>query len=343
MDGGQRLTQRDRTQTRSEALALMAIGWLDLELRHLATLRVLAEERSFRATAARLGFAQSGISRHISTLEQRVGTQLVRRGQGTRGVELTEAGEQLLQHADAILSIVATSERDFAHRYGTEGIAIRVATFQSVSATILAPAIAQTKRAAPSLVVDLVEAPDPLEALQRGEVDLAFSEQLPLDDASSHVLLLTDPYILAAASVEALPGNGRAVALSELAGLPLVTLRHSCHLAAVERELANQDIYLRPILRSDDAMTLHGLAASGAAVALLPQLALLPTPTLHLRAIDPMFRPRPICLVWNREPSPSPPVRSLAEAIRASAKRLQANGVGRRPTRLQSIAAEPEL
>jgi DNA-binding transcriptional LysR family regulator len=342
MDGGQRLTQRDRTQTRSETLALMAIGWLDLELRHLATLRVLAEERSFRATAARLGFAQSGISRHISTLEQRVGTQLVRRGQGTRGVELTKAGEQLLRHADAILSAVATSERDFAHRYGTEGIAIRVATFQSVSASILAPAIAQTKRTAPSITVELVEATDPLQALQRGEVDLAFSEQLPLDDASSHVLLLTDPYILAAASVEALPGNGRAVALSELAGLPLVTLRHSCHLAAVERELANQDIYLRPILRSDDAMTLHGLAASGAAVALLPQLALLPTPALHLRAIDPSFRPRPICLVWNREPSPSLPVRGLAEAIHASAKRLQANGVGRGPSRLQ-IAAEPEF
>jgi DNA-binding transcriptional LysR family regulator len=320
----------------------MAIAWLDLDLRHLATFRVLAHERSFRATAARLGFAQSGISRHISTLERRVGTPLVKRGQGTRGVELTEAGNRLLEHTDAILGVVAAAERDFAHRHGTGGLALRLATFQSVSATILPPAIAEVKRSDLLLAIDLVEVEDPVEALRAGEVDLAFSEQVPVDADTGHTVLFEDPYVLAAASEEAIPGGNRAVEIAELRSLPLMMLRTSCHLSAVEGELADQGIYLRPILRNDDAMTLQGLAASGAGIALLPQLAISPTPHVHLRKIDAAFRPRSICLIWNRKPAPSPVVRALAEAIRKSARRLQSQELARLPRALRLAAAQSE-
>src|SRR3954471_16993209 len=104
----------------------MAIGWLDIELRHLATFRALSTEKSFRATARRLGFAQSGISRHISLLEQRVGAKLVIRGHRATPIELTEAGRILLEHAEAILTVVAAAERAFADPARRQPTSIRI-------------------------------------------------------------------------------------------------------------------------------------------------------------------------------------------------------------------------
>jgi DNA-binding transcriptional LysR family regulator len=300
----------------------MTTAWLDLELRHLATLRVLAEERSFRGTARRLGFAQSAISRHISTLEHRVGAKLVLRGSANRQIEMTDAGRLLLKHADAILGVVSVAEREFVDRAGHHAHAVRVATFQSASARLLAPAIAQAQKRDPGLGVDLVDLADATKQLLAGEVDLAFSETTPTDERVSHVELLQDPYVLASAN-----GSDRettVVSIEDIARLPLMTLATSCHLEEVERELAERGIYLRLALRSDDALTLQSLAASGAGIALLPRLAVNATRDLHLDEVDSAIRPRTICLAWNKQRALSERVSNFVAAIRAASTRLAA-------------------
>jgi molybdate transport repressor ModE-like protein len=82
-------------------------------LRHLAALRAIAREGSFRAAAARLGFTQSAISQQIAILERRIGHRLIDRSKGRRSVALTDAGEVLLQHANAILGLVEHAHGDF--------------------------------------------------------------------------------------------------------------------------------------------------------------------------------------------------------------------------------------
>jgi DNA-binding transcriptional LysR family regulator len=73
--------------------------WLAIQVRQLVALRTVAEAASFREAATSLGYVQSAISRQISQLERATGTRLVERRSGT----LTEAGEILLYHADAML------------------------------------------------------------------------------------------------------------------------------------------------------------------------------------------------------------------------------------------------
>jgi DNA-binding transcriptional LysR family regulator len=307
---------------RGSPLLEMAVRWLDLDLRHLATFRVLAEERSFRATARRLGFAQSGISRHIATLEQRVGAKLVTRGNSGHPFELTAEGKVLLEHAEAILSVVAVAERDFTHRNRRSATGLRIGSFQSVSATLLAAAVARAKQDNPTLAIDLLDTDRPIDLLRSGDVDLAFSETVPTDPLIAYLELMLDPYVVLSHN-GTLPGNSAEVTLDELSRLPLMTYRNSCHLAEVEKELGELGVFLRPIIRNDDALTLQSLATTGAGVALLPQLAVTPTTVLHSRAVDRALRPRRICLLWNAQPAPSIQVRKFAETIRLCASGLQ--------------------
>jgi len=87
--------------------------WLGLDLRHLVALKTIADEGSFGRAADRLGYTQSAISQQIATLERIVGLRLIERPGGPRPISLTEAGQILLRHADAIQARLSQGD-DFA-------------------------------------------------------------------------------------------------------------------------------------------------------------------------------------------------------------------------------------
>ena len=86
--------------------------WLGAELRHFAALAAIAEARSFRAAAERLGYVQSAVSQQIAFLERVAGTRLVERSPGQPTVSLTPAGALLLKRVDSILAQVAAAWAD---------------------------------------------------------------------------------------------------------------------------------------------------------------------------------------------------------------------------------------
>src|SRR5215208_4889155 len=88
--------------------------WLGIELRHLAALEAVAREGSFRRAATSLGYVQSAISQQIAALERVVGQRLVERARGGGPLRLTETGELVLQHADAILARLKSAQADVA-------------------------------------------------------------------------------------------------------------------------------------------------------------------------------------------------------------------------------------
>jgi DNA-binding transcriptional LysR family regulator len=71
------------------------------DLNALAVFALVAEERSFRAAADRLGVTRSAVSQTMRRLEETLGIALVQRT--TRSVSLTEAGERL--HAEVAPAI----------------------------------------------------------------------------------------------------------------------------------------------------------------------------------------------------------------------------------------------
>src|SRR4051812_49013932 len=73
-----------------------------MELRHLRYFVAIAEERSFTRAAERLWVSQPGLSTQIRRLESEMGVQLFERH--TRGVDLTDVGELLLERARTALA-----------------------------------------------------------------------------------------------------------------------------------------------------------------------------------------------------------------------------------------------
>src|ERR671929_169290 len=111
-----------------------------LDVRRMRVLREVAVRGSFSAAAEALSFTQSAVSQQIAALEREAGTVLVQRN--ARGVRLTEAGEALVRHAEAILARLAEAEAELEAIAGLRGGRLRMAAFESAGATLMPPAIA---------------------------------------------------------------------------------------------------------------------------------------------------------------------------------------------------------
>lgn len=80
------------------------------DARRLPTFREVARRGSFAAAADALCFTPSAVSQQIAALEREVGVRLFERS--NHGVHLTDAGERLLGHVDALLDGLARAKGD---------------------------------------------------------------------------------------------------------------------------------------------------------------------------------------------------------------------------------------
>ena len=72
------------------------------DLRAMAIFATVAETGSFSAAGRQLRLATSGISQHVTKLEDRLGVTLFYRS--TRSLSLTNDGKRLLDHAQRMMA-----------------------------------------------------------------------------------------------------------------------------------------------------------------------------------------------------------------------------------------------
>src|SRR5580698_11134280 len=81
-----------------------------MDLRQLRYFVGIVQAGSLSRAADQLRVAQSAISLHLASLESELDRQLVTRG--PKGIQLTEAGDILYRHAEAILRHVEFAKQD---------------------------------------------------------------------------------------------------------------------------------------------------------------------------------------------------------------------------------------
>jgi DNA-binding transcriptional LysR family regulator len=288
-------------------------GWLGVEIRHLAALRAIADERSFGRAARRLGYTQSAVSQQIATLERTVGEQLIERPGGPRPVSLTEAGELLLGHADAIVARLQAAQADLhALRAGEVGM-LRVGTFQSVGARVLPEVMRRFTAQWPQIDVSLVELEDDelVAAIERGEIDVGFV-LLPVEEGAplETVEVLRDPHVLLKPKGSPLRGSLRAIAAE-----PLVGFRGGPVTAGVEAAFRAEGVEPRWAFRSNDNPTVQGLVAAGIGNAVMPRLTI-DERDPRVEIVDlPSVPPRLIAIARHRDRYASPATRAFIETV----------------------------
>ena len=136
-------------------------------------LQEIARLGSYSAAARELGYTQPAVTYQIRNLEKAVGAPLaVRCG---REMHLTDAGRELLGHAEHILAAVRGAEEAMSVFVGTKQGRVRVAAFPSSYATLVADAVARLTKGNSGLSVELIEA-EPADArsmVRSGDADVA--------------------------------------------------------------------------------------------------------------------------------------------------------------------------
>ena len=301
--------------------------WLGAELRHFLALEAVAREGSFGKAAKALGYTQSAVSQQIAALERIVGQRLVARPGGPKPVSLTEAGRLLLKHADAIAARVAAAQADLAALEDGAAGTLNVGVFQSVGQRILPALMRRFLREWPQVKVSLTESPNDEELLtlvERGELDLTFSD-LPLPEGPfDSVELLRDPYVLVVARDSPLAERDTAPTVRELAQLELIGHKHCRTIKQLE---ANIRLPLTFVFRSDHNQTVQALVASGVGSALVPRLTMDPDDRTTRLIELPKLPPRLIGLAWHRDRYRTPAAHAFVETAQAVTAELESEPV----------------
>lgn len=126
-----------------------------MELRQLRSLVTLVESGCNVSRAAeRLFMVQSAVSQHILRLEEELGVHLFMR-QGKRILGLTEAGEQVLQHARRVLAETGNIlEVGREHVEDSTGV-LRIGTTHTQARYVLPPVVTRFNRAWPRVELQI--------------------------------------------------------------------------------------------------------------------------------------------------------------------------------------------
>ncbi|MBN3819163.1 LysR family transcriptional regulator [Paraburkholderia sp. Se-20369] len=230
-------------------------------------LRVV-ERGSFTAASAQLGMPLSRTSRKVKQLEADLGVQLLYRT--TRRVSVTEAGRDYYERCLRAEDILQEADRQVrALRTEPEGT-LRVLVPYAIGLFQLEPALAEFRRRYPRVQLVLSYDNSPLDLIEHG-FDVALRSG-PLDDSGYVARSLGWSHAKLAASPGYLDRAGRPHTPQDLAQHDILFIGHDApgltlRLASVTGEVA--DVVVRPVLISNESLTVLRQTVSGGGIALI--------------------------------------------------------------------------
>ncbi|GAB7525014.1 LysR family transcriptional regulator [Paraburkholderia sp. 2C] len=135
----------------------------------------IAAHKSLSAAAEALSLTQSGLSRHLASLEEFIGQPLfIRHG---RGVELTEAGRKLLEVVSAAYQLVDNTILQLRNEHGVTDGSIHIATIHTLSYYFMAEVAAKFMAQRPSASLALLgrSSTGVVELVESGRAEIGFA------------------------------------------------------------------------------------------------------------------------------------------------------------------------
>ncbi len=196
---------------------------LPFTLDQLLIVREIAQQGSFRRAADSLFVSQPAISLQIQNLERQLGVVLFDRG--GRKVQLTDAGQVLVQYGERILKLCRETTQALADLQSLRRGHLALGASQTVGTYVMPSLIAQYHRSYPNISVQLLVQSTRRIAhkLVEGQLDVAIvGGEIPFDLQKSLKVLpfAEDEYVLVSA-----PGLAiESPSIADLLTLPFITL-----------------------------------------------------------------------------------------------------------------------
>jgi DNA-binding transcriptional LysR family regulator len=233
----------------------------------------VAETRSITNGAQRVHLALASASARIKGLEEALGVSLLTRGR--RGIELTPAGESLLDHARVVIHNVDAMRGDLAAFARGVKATVRLLANTSSISEYLPKALAAFLSQHPHISIDVEEreSADIARAIASGAADLGIAAEHALPDNIERILFSEDRLVLVAPREGDL-ANRRQVNFSEVVDRDFVGLITSSALHAhVAGHAARLGARLRFRARLNNFDAIGQMVAAGIGVAVMPEVA----------------------------------------------------------------------
>jgi DNA-binding transcriptional LysR family regulator len=296
-----------------------------LDTRRLQVLSAVVETGSITGAASLLGYTPSAVSQSIATLERETHTALLERV--GRGVQPTQAGALLAEHAEAVLDRLREAEGALAALRAGQAGHLQLTTFATAGAALVPRALARFRAAHRGVELDLriAEIDDALAQLRAGRSDIAvvaFESGSPaaLDADLRWTHLLDDPYRIVVPRSHPLAGR-RTLSPEQLRDETWVaTASPACDSrAVVTAACAKVGVDPRFGIVADEFSTAMGFVSAELGVAMVPLLGLSSVPdnvrVRRIRGTEPVRR---VYAVTRAASAAQPTVAAMVDALQES-------------------------
>lgn len=240
-----------------------------IDSRRLQQFCVLARTGSFTQTARELHLTQSGISHSMKALEHEAGCRLLDRL--GKKVVLTQAGEQLLHHAEKIL-LEMESARDSLGALGKWGKGrLRLGASTTACQHLIPPVLREFKESFPEHAITLEpgDTPELVAALLKQRVDLVLSLEPEGETQLEFHPLFTDELFFIVSSLHPWARAGK-VERSEIVRQNYILYsKRSVTFRLIENYFRREDMTLNTVLEVGSMEATKELVKLGLGVSIL--------------------------------------------------------------------------
>ncbi|MBB3658266.1 DNA-binding transcriptional LysR family regulator [Rhizobium sp. BK650] len=246
-------------------------------LRQIQYFVAVAEQGSVTRAAQNLSISQSSITEALKELESDLGVALFERH--PRGLSITHNGHQFLRHATKILATVSDARTSFSGQQDARGGTLNIGVTSLVAGYVLSDLLARYRRACPGVEVSAIEDNGGYleHLLVGGELDVAVMVISNLRDrmALQAEILETSPYRLWLPMGHPLV-SADIISVADIAREPLIMLTVDEIEENTGKLLTALGARPHVAFRTRSVEAVRSLVATGAGVALLPDLVYRP-------------------------------------------------------------------
>jgi DNA-binding transcriptional LysR family regulator len=228
-----------------------------------------AESGSLTRAAHTLGMSNAAASRHLSALEERLGTRLIERN--TRRLWLTEAGQEFLARSTHLLNELEEAEGAMLDRVLSPTGTLKVTSSLSFAMLIIAPILPQFRALYPRLNVQIITANRYLDFIEAG-IDVAVRTREHEPDSGIIVRRIGETPRLFAASPEYLARRGEPLQPSALKehDMLVYNLANEPHVLNLTQVGRSETVRIASALDSNDGQVLRQAAIAGLGILIQP-------------------------------------------------------------------------